>query len=93
MLFAKRKNIAIEKLKDIIHKSKKILLNERGKRIRPITDDKILLGWNALMNTAISKAFACTGNEEYRKLAIRNMDFLYYNFSKKDSPAFYQISR
>jgi uncharacterized protein YyaL (SSP411 family) len=87
--FAKRKNIDVEKLNDIIHKSKKLLLNERGKRIRPITDDKILLGWNALMNTAICKAFACTGNEEYRKLAIRNMNFLYNNFSKKNSPAFY----
>ena len=91
--FAKRKNIDVEKLNDIIHKSKKLLLNERGKRIRPITDDKVLLGWNALMNTAISKAFACTGNEEYRELAIRNMGFLFKNISKKDSPAFYHTCK
>jgi len=44
-------------------------------------DDKIILGWNALMNTAYSKAFAATGNEDYRKTAIRNMDFILAVFS------------
>ena len=39
-------------------------------------DDKIILGWNALMNTACSKAFEATGKEEYRQLAIDNMQFL-----------------
>jgi uncharacterized protein YyaL (SSP411 family) len=34
------------------------LLEHRSRRIPPALDDKILLGWNALMNMACSKAYA-----------------------------------
>jgi uncharacterized protein YyaL (SSP411 family) len=37
-------------------------MQERGTRVRPLLDDKIILGWNALMNSACSKSFAATGN-------------------------------
>ncbi|HEY0752147.1 MAG TPA: thioredoxin domain-containing protein, partial [Chitinophagaceae bacterium] len=37
---------------DIIRDGKEKLLERRGQRVRPGLDDKILLGWNALMNTA-----------------------------------------
>ena len=43
----------------------KLLLKAGQRRIRPQLDDKILLGWNALMNIAYSKAFAASGNEHY----------------------------
>lgn len=56
------------------------LLAERNKRTRPQTDDKVLLGWNALMNIALSKAFAATGKEEYKNLAVTNMKILLQNF-------------
>ena len=78
--FAAEKNIPIEKLRNIIQKGKLSLLSERNKRIRPALDDKIILGWNALMNTACSKAFAATGKNEYRQLAIINMNFLLKHF-------------
>jgi uncharacterized protein len=52
------------------------LLEHRGRRIRPALDDKVLLGWNALMNIACSKAFAALGKEEYRDRAVGNMRFL-----------------
>ena len=57
-----------------------LLLLNRNKRIRPLLDDKIILSWNALMNIACSKAFAATGFEKYRKLAIRNMHFIEQSF-------------
>jgi uncharacterized protein len=60
------------------------LLQYRNKRIRPLLDDKILLGWNALMNTACSKAFAATGEKRYRKLAIRNMEFILDKFKDNE---------
>jgi uncharacterized protein YyaL (SSP411 family) len=53
-----------------------LLLAYRDRRIRPGLDDKILLGWNALMNIAFSKAFAALGEESYRDRAIANMAFL-----------------
>ncbi|MBC6490959.1 thioredoxin domain-containing protein [Flavihumibacter stibioxidans] len=52
------------------------LLARRSQRIPPGLDDKQLLAWNALMNMACSQAFAATGRESYRQLAIRNMDFM-----------------
>jgi uncharacterized protein len=86
--FADQNNIPIEKLKSIIEDSTKKLLQERSKRIRPALDDKIILGWNALMNTACSKAFIATGKDEYRQLAIDNMNFLLEKFSVGNSNEF-----
>ncbi|HVW62924.1 MAG TPA: thioredoxin domain-containing protein [Puia sp.] len=53
------------------------LLEHRGRRVRPALDDKILLGWNALMNIACCKAYGALGEERYREWAVRNMDFIY----------------
>jgi uncharacterized protein YyaL (SSP411 family) len=88
-VFCKEKHISLEKLKEIIHEGKKILLEKRNQRIRPQTDDKILLGWNALMNTALCKAYAATGNESFRQLAIGNMQFLLSRFSKNNSTEYF----
>lgn len=52
------------------------LMAVRAKRIRPLLDDKVLLGWNAMMTTACCKAYAATGEELYLRLAINNMAFL-----------------
>jgi uncharacterized protein YyaL (SSP411 family) len=88
-IFCKEKNIPLEELQKIIQKGKKILLGKRNKRIRPQTDDKILLGWNALMNTALSKAFAATGNESFKQLAVDNMQFLLSKFSKNNTVEYF----
>ncbi len=88
-LFAKEKNISIDELRVIIKKCKPILLEERDKRIRPGLDDKIILSWNALMNTACSKAFEATGKDEYRQLAIDNMQFLLRNLKNESENHFH----
>jgi uncharacterized protein YyaL (SSP411 family) len=87
--FAEQDNIPEKELQNILKKGKKKLLNERSKRVRPLLDDKIILGWNALMNTACSKAFMATGNKQYRQLAIENMEFIFEKFGTGDSPEFY----
>jgi uncharacterized protein YyaL (SSP411 family) len=79
--FARNNNLDAGAFRETLQGSKEKLLLHRGKRVRPLTDDKILLGWNAMMNTAYSKAFASTGIEKYRLLAVRNMDFLLEKFS------------
>jgi len=88
-VFCKEKNISLEKLEEIIQTGKKLLLEKRAERIRPQTDDKILLGWNSLMNTALSKAFAATGNDNFRRLAIDNMEFLLGKFSTHNSAEYF----
>jgi len=80
-VFAAEKKMNPDELKKILGEGIKKLLGQRSKRIRPLLDDKIILGWNALMNTAASKAFAATGTEEYRRLAINNMQFLLSAFT------------
>ena len=47
-------------------------------------DDKIILGWNALMNSAFSQAFMATGIEKYREVAVSNMQFLLKRLGKGD---------
>ncbi len=75
--FSERKKMPVTDLELLVERGKKKLMAVRGKRVRPGLDDKIILGWNALMNTAASKAFAATGNEEYKQLAVDNMNFLF----------------
>ncbi len=52
------------------------LLSRRNLRVRPHLDDKILLGWNALMISACCKAFAALGTDVYREQAVQTMAFL-----------------
>ncbi len=70
--------------KIIIAKCRKVLLAERSKRIRPNTDDKILLGWNALLITAFCNTYAITQNEKYKNEAESLFLFIENNFAKKD---------
>lgn len=87
--FAIENDIAVKRLKEIIENGKKKLLKKRTERIRPLLDDKIILSWNALMNTACSKAFAATANPTYRQLAIDNMNFLLKNFAADKANEFH----
>ena len=87
--FALENNIELSTLENVLKEGRQKLLEKRNTRIRPLLDDKIILGWNALMNTASSKAYAATGNEEYRDLAIANMQFLLEKFYDKNSESFF----
>ncbi|MFT3949014.1 MAG: thioredoxin domain-containing protein [Agriterribacter sp.] len=80
-VFAVEAGINQAELSNILSRCCSMLLQERNKRIRPGLDDKILVGWNALMNIALSKACAATGNVLYKDLAISNMHFLLQKFS------------
>lgn len=85
--FAAAHGVTEEALEAKLAAGRARLLEYRAGRVRPGLDDKILLGWNALMNTACSKAFAATGDESYRALAIRNMRFLLQQFA--NGPLFF----
>ena len=74
--FAAENGIEPKVFESRLKKCQDILMLARSQRIRPQTDDKVLLGWNSLMNIALSQAFAATGKEKYRALAIQNMSFL-----------------
>ncbi|HRI23606.1 MAG TPA: thioredoxin domain-containing protein [Ferruginibacter sp.] len=70
---------------------KKLFLR-REHRVRPLLDDKMLLGWNALMITALVKAGAALADPVYVKKGEECYDFLEGHFtsnSPETSPAFY----
>jgi uncharacterized protein YyaL (SSP411 family) len=56
--------------------SKKILLKERNKRIRPLRDDKILMSWNCLYIQALASAGASFQIPEYINLAEKTFHFV-----------------
>jgi uncharacterized protein YyaL (SSP411 family) len=74
--FARQADLEPSRLKALLDDQKNKLLQERHKRSRPLLDDKVLLGWNALMNIALTRAYGATGEPRYRSLAEKNMDFL-----------------
>ena len=57
------------------------VFQERKKRVRPQLDNKILLNWNALMVTALTRAAAVLDDAHYRKLAEDTYEFLIQNFT------------
>jgi uncharacterized protein len=75
-------------LEEVIARCKAKLLVERSKRQRPLLDDKILLGWNALMNMAYTRAYAATGIMHYCSVAEKNMEFLLRAF-RAENGGFY----
>lgn len=87
--FALLNNLKAEQLQQLLKNCREKLLRERKKRIPPMKDDKIILGWNALMNIACSKAFAATGIETYREIAVGNMNFSINKFSSDRKNEFY----
>jgi uncharacterized protein YyaL (SSP411 family) len=55
------------------------LLEVRSERVRPSTDDKVLVAWNALMQSAFAEAGRALGRPDYLQAAIRNADFMLDN--------------
>jgi uncharacterized protein YyaL (SSP411 family) len=77
---AEENGLTLDVVEGLLARGREKLKRARSKRTRPGLDDKVILGWNALMNSACSRAFMATGLEEYRRLAIRNMEFLLEHF-------------
>ena len=60
------------------------LLQYRNKRVRPETDDKVLVSWNALMLKGYVDAYRAFGNKEYLQTAIDNAEFIRTKCLRKD---------
>ncbi|MES2278212.1 MAG: thioredoxin domain-containing protein [Bacteroidota bacterium] len=71
--------ISVDELLSVIQKSKTKLLAERGKRIRPGLDNKILASWNGLMLKGLCDAYQAFDKPEYLELALKNAAFITQN--------------
>ena len=81
--FAAENHISVQELQLLVNNGNGKLLKERNKREKPMTDDKILLGWNALFLTALCKASAALSNEYYKEQAVLLFDFIIKKFSQE----------
>lgn len=60
------------------------LLVVRRTRVAPLTDTKVLLGWNALMNRALTLASIYCNRSDWFDLAHRNMNFILKTFTREE---------
>ncbi len=74
--FAQEKNLSFHTVEELLKAGKEKLLAERQKRVRPSTDDKILVAWNALMQKAYIEAYQALGDTHYLDIALRNAEFI-----------------
>jgi uncharacterized protein YyaL (SSP411 family) len=74
--------ISMEKLMEILERGRKLLFEEREKRIKPFRDEKILTAWNGLMLATFAEASAILDNEDYLETAEKNADFILENLQK-----------
>ncbi|BBB22451.1 conserved hypothetical protein [Abyssogena phaseoliformis symbiont OG214] len=56
----------------------------RNKRVLPLTDNKILLSWNALMARSLLEAGAVFNEKKYTQLGINLTDYLHTYFNKNN---------
>ncbi|MBS1758289.1 MAG: thioredoxin domain-containing protein [Bacteroidetes bacterium] len=73
-------NLSKNEWEQLISGSRQKLLQARNKRVRPATDDKIILSWNALLITAFCKSYAATSEEAYANEAIQLYQFIEKKF-------------
>ncbi|MEI8280611.1 MAG: thioredoxin domain-containing protein [Bacteroidota bacterium] len=75
-VLATKHNISLQEVEQRIQKVNEKLWALRATRVRPMTDDKCLLSWNALMNLALSKAGVSFQNQSYLQAAEKHMQWM-----------------
>jgi uncharacterized protein YyaL (SSP411 family) len=73
---AKKRGLTEDQLNAKLQPIRQKLLAERAKRPRPLTDTKILTGWNGLMIGSLAEAGRVFKNESYVAAAAKAADFL-----------------
>ncbi len=79
---AEREQKNIKEVNEIIEKSSKRLLEERQKRIRPVTDTKIITSWNALVISAYISAYRAFGEPGFLETARITAEHFRSNYVK-----------
>lgn len=75
-VLSKHTSVFRDEIVERIKEAKQKLFATRAKRIRPQTDDKCLLSWNALMNTALMKAAIALQDKQYLSRAEEHMQWM-----------------
>jgi uncharacterized protein YyaL (SSP411 family) len=81
---AQRFSLQVEDVQPKLNRLNARLLEARQKRIRPGTDDKVLVSWNALALVAFAEAARYLKRNDYLEVARQNADFLLTELQPKD---------
>ena len=76
-------NISRETLEQKIEDCRQALLKVAETRVKPGLDDKSICSWNAMMCSAYAQAYLAFGEEKYKNIALRSMEFI---LSKMKTP-------
>ena len=66
-----------EEIAQRLEQGKARLLARRELRVKPMRDEKILMGWNGLMLSALAEAIKIFGIDAHRAAAVMTADFLW----------------
>lgn len=69
-------NLSIERLLEIVERSRPLLYAARERRIKPGRDEKAIAAWNGMMLTSFAEASSVLERADYRRIAERNADFI-----------------
>jgi hypothetical protein len=81
---ARELGISVEKLNEVLERGKKLLFDERERRVKPFRDEKILTAWNGLMLAAFAEASAVFERKDFLAVAEKNADFVLENLKSAD---------
>jgi uncharacterized protein YyaL (SSP411 family) len=65
-------------------RARRTLFDDRERRVRPGTDDKVLAGWNAMAATALAEAGRSFGEPRYVEAAVRCTEFVLSELRRQD---------
>jgi uncharacterized protein YyaL (SSP411 family) len=68
--------VPVERLLEVVERSRPLLFTAREKRIKPGRDEKAIAAWNGMMLTSFAEASSILERADYRLIAERNAEFL-----------------
>ena len=82
---AREFGLSLSELETRLQRARQKLMSARNGRERPGRDDKILTAWNALMISALAKAYEILGEEPYLEAAVRAARFVLTEMTEDDA--------
>src|SRR5262249_2014347 len=73
---AKRHNISVDQLQQLLARSRSVLMAARAKRVRPGCDDKVLTAWSGMMIKSFAEAARVLDRADYLAAAVKASEFL-----------------
>ena len=60
-------------MSEAVERGRRVLFEEREKRIKPGRDEKVITAWNGLMLESFAEAATVLGRADYREIAERKV--------------------